>query len=394
MNLAHSTPSGASPIFKPNIALVLSGGGARGAYQAGVVKGIQTILGLGVGDLPFQIFTGTSAGAINAAFFAAAGADFSKGVDECYSLWSNITPESIVQTDLLALTRLSGTWIKSLSIGTFANQIPANFLLNTAPLVALLSKSLKIQEIAKNIEQGLIRGFACSAIDYEKGTSVTFFDGHPDIEQWSRPTRLGVRGRITLAKILASSSIPLLFPPVKIHGSHYGDGGVRLQAPLSPAIHLGADKILAIGIMQHPTEKAFLARSEAHQNRYVSVADIAGVLLNAAFMELLDSDVERHQQINHMIGLRKSNKTELNGFREIPLLAIHPSQNLSQLAGAEFHRFPWLLRHLMRGLGISEHHGLDLLSYISFHKAFSQTLLDIGFQDALNRRDEILRFFE
>jgi len=376
-----------------NIGLVLTGGGARSSYQAGVLKGIADILNRDSAEaFPFNILVGSSAGAINSAFLASRATDFPATTESLCQLWSEIHMEQVIRSDFMALSTLGIRWLRDLALGGLLGNSQSTYLLDARPLREFLSRIIDFEMIQKHMETGSLRGLAVSATNYLTGTSVIFFDGAPQIEPWIRRSRMAQRTRLTLRHILASAAIPVFFQPVKLQGSFYGDGCVRLTTPLSPAIHLGADRILAIGIRHERSEDVMIKLHQWGRMPEISLIDIAGVMLNAAFLDALDLDIERMQRINQTVaGL--AGQPHPSGLREIPLLVIQPSQDLGTLASEEFDRFSNMLRYLLKGIGSSRDKGWDLLSYLAFDQAYTQHLIALGKADALAKRDEIRQFF-
>lgn len=378
--------------------LVLTGGGARAAYQAGVLKGVGEILGEKGDYFPFPIVSGISAGAINASFVAHQGDSYRDMAAFLEQTWGELTLESVVRTDFRSFAVLSTRWLKDLGLGGwFGSGGGSTYLLDTTPLQRLLGSVVSFHQIHANLKSGKLHGVAFSATNYTTGMGISFYDGAPGIKPWCRAARVGVRDRLTLRHVLASASIPMLFPPVRLKGSYYGDGSVRLNAPLSPAIHLGADKLFVIGMRHKQPEETPGTHAEPRGRpaREVTLADIAGVLLNANFFDTLDADVERMERINQTVSLlsKEARLAHPQGLRAIPIFLIRPSQDLGTLASDEFKRFPRLLRHFLSGIGASYDQGWDLLSYLAFDKTYTRLLLALGREDALARRDEIEAFF-
>jgi NTE family protein len=234
---------------------------------------------------------------------------------------------------------------------------------------------------------------AVSATNYHTGAGVSFFEGAPDIEPWVRATRIGVRGRITLDHVLASSAIPVFFPPVKIGDTFYGDGCVRMMYPMSPAIHLGADRIVAIGV-RHARDLGQPGPDPLRGAPSMPVSEIAGVLLNAVFLDSVDSDLERLERINRMLALVPRERLAASDLelRHVPALALRPSQDLGKLAADEYDRFPAMLRYMLRGIGATGNAGEELLSYLAFEPIYVNRAMDLGYSDAIARRAEIEAF--
>lgn len=376
-----------------NVGLVLSGGGARAAYQVGAVRAIHEILSTKTS--PFNILTGLSAGAINSAALAAEADDFAGAIEHLSETWLSLTPEAVYRSDAPRLASLGARWIKDLTMGGALGASRSNYLLDTAPLKALLTRKMDLSLLSRHFASGVLRGVAVSATNYITGSTVTFFDGAEEVKPWIRHGRIAFRESITIDHVLASAAIPIFFPPVSIDGKPFGDGGVRMTTPISPAIHLGSEKIVAIGIRYYrSTEQTLQLNREARADR-VSVAQISGVLLNALFLDSLDNDLERVQRINRTLSfipedIRRSQKDFL---RPIPTLSLRPSKDLGRLAGAEYDSFPATIRYLLRGIGASGESGWDLLSYVAFQPGYIRTLIDLGYQDTIERAKEIEEFF-
>ncbi len=375
-----------------SLALVLTGGGARAAYQVGAIQALSEILS--DHENPFGVMTGVSAGAINASYLAARAGKFSSSTKGLWDLWAHLDSEKVYRADVGSLTSLGSKWLSSVSLGGITKQ--ANYLLDTQPLRELLQREVPLEQIPLLIKQGKLRGFSVSATNYLSGTAISFYDGVPEIRGWIRSTRMGLRVPLTVEHIMASSAIPVFFPPIEMDGSFYGDGCIRLSSPLSPSIHLGAEKIIAIGIRYFRTQEQTIEINREAKQKEISIADISGVLLNAVFLDSLETDLERLERINSTLGLltpeQKQNMS--NPLRKIPVLTLRPSQDLGRLAQGSLKEFPTLVRYLLRGIGAKENKGWDLLSYLAFEKKYTHQLLDLGYSDTLRRRDEILRFTE
>jgi NTE family protein len=377
------------------VGLVLTGGGARAAYQAGVMRGISAVLGSSH-PFPFSVVSGISAGAINAGKIAAGESSFETTVDELCHLWTTLEPHRVLNTDVSMLTRLGTRWIRDLTLGGMLGGSKSTFLLDVRPLRQFLEEQLSFEAIYRNLQAKRLDGFAVSVTNYKTGTAISFFDGRSEIQPWMRSSRIGVRERLTLDHILASAAIPVLFPPVRIGETFYGDGSIRLSAPLSPAVHMGADKILAVGIRYlRPSEVTWDLNAVTRMD-HITMADIAGVMLNATFFDLLDADVERMLRINQTLDLiPEPNRTKHpQGLRTVPLLVIRPSQDLGSLASDHFRHLPTMLRYMLSGIGASAEQGWDLLSYLAFDKAYTEPIVELGYKDALNLREDIKRFFD
>lgn len=372
--------------------LVLTGGGARAAYQAGALHALAELTR--ARELPFRVVAGVSAGAINAAYLAAHADDFPRAARMLRDFWHDLTPDKVYRTDTTRLAAIGGSWLRDLSLGGLLGASPTNFLLDTAPLRALLADRLPLARIGEHLAAGRLAGVAVSATNYLTGTAISFFDGDPGLQPWVRSTRLGRRATLRLEHVLASAAIPIFFPPVVIDSVFYGDGCVRMQAPTSPAIHLGAERILAIGIRYARSVEQTLQLNEEMRGRRLTVADIAGVLLNAVFLDSLEADLERLRRINHTLTLVPAERhPELPGrLRSIPVLALQPTQDLGRLASDQYDEFPMFIRYLLKGIGATGERGWDLLSYLAFEPAYTRRLLDLGHSDVMARRDEFMAF--
>lgn len=374
--------------------LVLTAGGARAAYQAGVVKGISDILGDTGKRFPFPVLSGVSAGAINCGLLGSLRGTFANAAEYLYWLWSQIHSEQVMRTDVSSLTVLGARWLRDLSLGGLFGGGQSTFLIDSAPLKEFLSDKINFEAVYENLSEGRLYSFGITATSYLTGTAITFFDGNSQLQPWERNSRIGKRERLTLDHVLASASIPILFPPVKIENAFFGDGGIRLSAPLSPAIHMGAEKILVIGIRHERARGETTQINRDAEMAHVSLADIAGEMLNAAFFDTLDSDIERLRRINQTMALLSETQRSQHpqSLRPIPLLVIRPSEDLGKMASEQFRHFPRMLRYLLKGIGASGERGWDFLSYLAFDPAYTVRLLELGYQDALNQRDEIAEF--
>jgi NTE family protein len=373
--------------------LVLTGGGARAAYQVGAVRALAEILG--PGPLPFDVVAGISAGAINGIALATGADDFPRAAARLGATWAQLTPDRVFRTGALRLASIGSRWVRDLSAGGLLRRKGGiNYLLDSAPLRRLISTGIPIGRMRRHLKSGRLRAVAVSATNYHTGAGVTFFEGAADVGPWTRSTRVGVRAKITVDHVMASAAIPVFFPPVALDGSFYGDGCVRMHYPMSPAIHLGADRILAVSVRHlRPPAETLERQSRAKTDR-LPLSEIAGVLLNAVFLDSLDSDLERMEVMNRTLALvpREKLARELD-VRQIPALLLRPSQDLGKLAGGEYDRFPAMLRYLLKGIGAAGQSGEDLLSYLAFEPVYVGRVMELGWADTMARRDEIEEFF-
>ena len=372
-------------------ALVLGGGGARGAYQAGVVRAIARRHP----DVALPILTGISAGAINAAFLAARTGSLSDASNELADLWLSLTPDAVYRVDAPSLLSNVIRWgWRLVSGGIGAAKEPTRGLVDTSPLRAFLGNAFSarhdspIAGIDENIRRGSLRAVALSATSYSTGQSVTWVQGK-DISLWQRPQRRSELSRLTLDHVMASSALPLLFPAVRVDHEWYGDGGVRLTAPLSPALHLGASRILTIST-RHPRSRAEADVSQIAG--YPPPAQVLGVLYNAVFLDVIDQDILRLELINQM--LRDVPEERRNGMRRVEILVLRPSRDLGKMAREFEPRLPTAFRFLTRGLGTRGTTSPDILSLVMFQRDYLQALVELGERDALTQMDRIDAFLD
>ncbi|MHB2015464.1 MAG: patatin-like phospholipase family protein [Candidatus Xenobia bacterium] len=378
--------------MKRRTGLVLSSGGARGAYQAGVLKAIAEMSPSK--ELPFRVLCGVSAGSINCAFLAGRAHDFQNATQRMDDLWSRLKPEDVYLTDSLTLVSTGFNWIADLSVGGWIGSGRGRSLMNAVPMRNMLKRELDFDAINAHVRSGRLHGIAVTATNFDTGTAVTFFDGDGEIPMWTRSTRIGIRTRLELNHVLASAAIPIFFPAVPIEDGFYGDGCIRMNTPFSPAIHLGADRVLAIGVrylrsIEAVTELNLLHRR--HEARYPSLADIGGVLFNAMFLDSLETDEERVRAVNKALNGRAPGSNG-HSMKQIPVMTVRPSQDLGQMVVEVLERFPYTVRHLFRGLGASDRSGWDLLSYLAFDAAYTRRLLDLGYQDGMRLKNELTEF--
>lgn len=307
--------------------------------------------------------------------------------------WSQIRPEHVFRTDARTLSKAGVKWVADLSLGGWIGRHREKSLLRSDPLRAVLDARLDMEGVHDHIERGTLHGIALTATDYRSGLAVTFFDGAPEILPWTRSTRFGDRQRLTIDHVMASSAIPIFFPAIRIGERYYADGCLRSTTPLSPAIHLGADRILAVGV-RCPGTHDRAVESVDGTDAYPSVADTAGLFLNALFVESLETDIERLERINRTLkhlpvpGLGRS----ATPLRTIPLFVLRPSSDLGALAADTLTTLPVFIQYLFRGLGVSGKSGLDLLSYLAFDSAYTSKLLALGYADAMAQAGALVDF--
>ena len=373
----------------PRTALILTGGGARAGYQVGVLKAIRELLRAPQRN-PFPILCGTSAGALNAASLAAAAEDFGAGVDGLLQVWENFRAHQVYRADPLSMGISGARWVSTLALGWLTRRSPRS-LLDNAPLRRLLADSLDLSRIGRAIDSGALHSISITCSGYSTGQSVSFFQGRADIEPWRRSQRVGAPTEISLDHLMASSAIPFVFPAVHLNREWFGDGSMRQVAPVSPAIHLGAEKILVVGAgqMAHESERP-------SGTLYPSLAQIAGHALSSIFLDSMSVDLERMNRINRTLSLIPEPVRRENGvtLRPIEVLTIAPSQRLDQLAAKHARALPWAVRAMLRGIGAMNPNGGALTSYMLFEQPYTRALIDLGYADTLARRDEVLQFLD
>ena len=359
----------------PGLAIVLAGGGARAAYQAGVLKGIAEQADP---DLRFPIVTGVSAGAINAGGLASNTGSLRDAAEMIEKAWMSMSVSRVFRADTFALVRSALRWTAMLATGSF--RIQARGLVDTAPLRRTLGQYVFHDGIARNLASGRLRAVGISATSYATGRTVTFVQGGEDVPTWQRVGRRGVRATITVDHVLASSALPLVFPAVSIDDEYYGDGSMRLTAPLAPAIHLGASRMLVVS-MRHGPPGAEEIRSQI--KRHPTPARILGMLMNSIFLDSVEADTERLLRVNRSLGQLPTGQRHPDGLRPVRIEVLRPSQDLGELAVGLGRHLPASLRLLARGLGSSGSRREDMLSYLLFERPYIERLIELGHADAL-----------
>jgi len=372
---------------KPRAGLVLTGGGARAAYQVGVVKAVRDILGNPVKN-PFPIVCGTSAGAINAATLAVFADNFSRAVGNLLEVWEHMRCEHIYRTDPWHIMRTGARWLGAMMLVSRRNPIS---LLDSAPLRAMLERNLAFARIQDHIDSGALYAVCVTASGYTSGQSVSFFQGGSGLEGWERNQRIGAAVPLSLDLLLASSALPFIFPAVKFHREYFGDGSMRQIAPVSPALHLGADRILIVGTGRQSADQA-----RARSNTYPSLAQIAGHALNSIFLDSLAVDIERMERINRTVQLIPPEKLTGSAvqLRPVKVLFITPSQPIERIAARFLHELPATIRFILRPTGALNRSGSNLASYLLFEEPFCRALIDLGYEDTVSREAEVKELFE
>jgi NTE family protein len=367
------------PHVPRSLALVLGGGGARGAYQAGVVR----VLARRHPNLRIQVLVGISAGAVNTIHLAAHTGTLTQSADALADLWLGLTPEQVYDVRSVPLLWNLFRWSARLASGGVGTGTePMKGMMDTAPLRQFLTRSLvpqadgSITGIETNIAAGRLRAVALSATSYTTGQSVTWVEGS-QVELWQRPQRRSETARLGVEHVMASSALPMIFPAVRVGEEWYGDGGVRLTAPLSPALHLGATHILTISTRYR---RSLEEANSALTTGYPPPAQVLGVLYNAVFLDLIDEDIVRLQKVNHL--LTQVPPERRDGMRIAHIMVIRPSRDLGKLAGQFEARLPGFLKYLTRGLGTRETKSPDFLSLILFQRDYIAKMIELGEQDA------------
>ncbi len=365
--------------------LLLAGGGARGAYQVGVLKAVAELWG--EGPNPFPVICGVSVGSINAAYVASRAREFSGGVADLERMWRALRTDKVYRTDVASVTATAAHWLATLTVGGFGKGNPLSLLRN-APLGDLLRESIDFDNIGRCLAEGALDALAITASSYATGRAITFFQGPAALPDWERARRNGVHCQVTVDHVLASAALPVIFPPQKVGDEFFGDGSLRLTAPLSPAIHLGAERILVVGTRDRRLETAQI---EARRNRVPTLGDIAGHMMDLLFNDNLNEDVERLVRVNNTLSLLPPEKAADSPLRAIEVLIVQPSQDIGEIARRHAGDIPWTIRGLLRGAG-AWGGGWRVPSYLLFEPSFCGELIDLGYSDAMLRRVEIAEF--
>ena len=368
--------------------LILTGGGARAAYQVGVLKAIAEFLPRRSHN-PFPIICGTSAGAFNAVTLAVNAQQFRKGVQYLDNVWKNFQVRDVYRSDPSGVFLNSARWFAGLLLSSLgSNKLNRVSLLDNSPLAEMLERSLPCEKIQESIDAGLLHALNITASGYGSGQSVNFFQGVEGVKPWQRARRHGLATKIEMKHLLASSAIPFIFPAVRINREYFGDGSMRQIAPISPALHLGATRILVIGTGQHDD----VLPNRKQMDDYPSLARIAGHALDSIFLDSLEVDIERLQRINSTLSLVPPEVRQKMLLHKIEVLVISPSESIEKIAGRFAANLPWPISFLLRGVGAMRRSGANLVSYLLFDKEFCRVLIELGYQDALKQKKEILAF--
>jgi NTE family protein len=389
------------------LGLVLTAGGARGAYQAGVLKRIGEIPALRGQPSPFRIVAGASAGAINGAMVSALAGDIHEATTALAGVWGRLEVRDVFRPDLPAFLMTGLRLLADLGLGGLLGGGRVQSMLDTSPLPAFLGRALPLEGIGDSIRRGHLYALAVTATSYHSGRSFTFIQGRAGHPLWLKSRRVTLPVQMTLEHICASAAIPIVFPPVRLmcegRPLWFGDGGLRLVNPLSPAIRLGATRVFAVGVRSH-SAAASLSRAEQLQGAESEpsvlrppLAQICGVFLNAIFLDHLDADLDHLRRMNELIAayggeVAASAAGVQEPMRMVAPLVVSPSHDLAIVAKAMSHRMPGVVRYILEGLGTPDAQSADLMSYLLFDRAYTRALVDIGYQDAGARIDEIEAF--
>jgi len=375
-NAVPASPDAAN-VSTATVGLILPGGGARAAYQVGVLRGVAELLPPGA-PTPFRVIGGTSAGAINAAMIATHASDFARGVDELENLWRTIRSEQVFRTGPLTALRTGMRWLVAILAGKLKGNKPMT-LLDNAPLRDLLACNIDFLSMRHAIASGALRALAITASGYTSARSISFFDGAPDLSAWQRLRRLGQPVAMNVDHIMASVALPVIFPAVRIGQEYYGDGSLRQVAPLSPVLHLGADKILVVASRNEDPNRL---PEPGAPVPYPSLGQIGGYLLDTLFMDSLYADHERLQRINQTVARLHEAPTAEQPLKHVDTLIVTPSEDIRDIAQRHKDEFPTSVRVLLNRVGGMNRSSSQLLSYLLFESGYCAELIELGLHDA------------
>lgn len=372
----------------PRIGIVLTGGGARAAYQVGVLRAIADLVPRDVAN-PFPIICGTSAGAVNAVALAADASNYRRAVLRLQAVWKNFRPEHVYRADLPGVLKNSTRWMIAAATGGRGREPVA--LLDNAPLRELLTQRIEYAAIQRAIEAGHLDALALTCSGYSSGQSVTFYQGAQGVRPWRRARRIGVPTAIGIEHLLASSALPFIFPAVHINREYFGDGSMRQIAPVSPALHLGADRVLVVSVGRQQNATTM---DRPQSEGYPTLAQIAGHAMNSIFLDSLEADLERLQRINRTLSLLPADAMESGrtSLRHVDFMVISPSEELDKIALRHIDELPRTVRALFRSVGATQRGGSTLLSYLLFGRRYCRELIALGYRDTMAKRDNLRGF--
>lgn len=372
------------------VGVVLSGGGARGAYQVGVLDGVIEVLKKNSIEPRFDVYSGVSAGAINAAWMASQAHNPTQAASTLCDLWSKLDADQVFSSDAVHMGRIAMTWATELGFGALTGTTPGKALLDTAPLRQLLTRNLDIPRIQQNLDEGHFRALALTSVNYSTSNSVTFVQGVPGLPTWNKSRRRSEKTQIGVDHVMASSAIPLLFPAAKVGDRWFGDGCVRNSHPCAASLYLGAERLLVIGVRRRSMTADDMRAM--HSTDAPSVARVINLLLNAILLDGVELDVDRLERVNEMVRRVPMEHREHLNMKEISSVLISPSADIGEIAAAMASRLPRIVRYLLKGLGRLED-ASEIVSYLLFDPVFCSRLIEIGREDARRAENEIVALF-
>ncbi len=369
--------------------LVLSGGGARGAYQAGVLVAAYEIAQSSGVPLKFDFLSGVSAGAINASSLASNSNDYKYATESLARLWSEVHFDQVFSTDSMTMGKIGIQWLKELSLGGIAGTTPGRGLLDTTPLRGLISRNMDYDRVQTNIEQGHIDALCITSIDYAKSATTSFVQSNGHLGSWDKGRKRSEYSPITTEHIMASAAIPLIFPPIKVNERYFGDGAVRNHAPCSPVIYLGAEKLMVIGVrLQGSTAYDLHAGST---DTAPSLARVINTILNGVLLDAVEQDIEKLRRLNEYASAITPEQQKKVSLRPLDFLFISPSEDIGEMAVQKAAKLPRIIRYLMKGLG-SMQDASEIISYLMFDPTFCSDLIEIGRKDGYAHKEELIKF--